>query len=491
MTGETTAEAGVPLLVAAPELLASAATNLESIGSALDAAHAAVALPTTELVAAGADEVSTAVAALFAGYGQQYQALAGQVAAFHGWFTGTLATNANSYASTEAANIGQLLSGVVSGPVRELTGRPLIGNGANGYTNSQGVGTPGGAGGWLYGNGGNGGNSTYGGAAGGAGGAGGWLLGNGGTGGASGPGGVGGAGGAAGLLSGVAGATGVSTPLAANETVISVDQYGNAIVNISVGGGPSVGAIVDTGSTGLLLPRQDVNIASLGTPTGSGTVIYGNSTNYETVHYETYQTTVNLGNGIVTTSTGVDVATSATQTINGVTNPVQLSSIPAILGIGPNDGYPLSTPVTSALPGTLDEGVLINEPQGLLEFGSNPLTPLASLTGSPMTNLEIQIDGGSLQSATGAFIDSGGLTGAIPSNLISGVSAGNTVPTGTTLTVYTSGGQELYSEMVTSADAPYVVSSSDPFNTGNYLFSLDPIYISNSPSGVGMTVIDA
>ncbi|BBZ51487.1 PecA family PE domain-processing aspartic protease [Mycobacterium heidelbergense] len=479
------------LLVAAPELLSSAATNLESIGSALDAAHAAVATPTTQLVAAGADEVSTAVAAVFAGYGQQYQALAGQVAAFHGWFTGTLATNANSYAAAEATNIQQLLSGVVSGPVRELTGRPLIGNGANGYTNSQGVGTPGGAGGWLYGNGGSGGNSTYGGAAGGAGGAGGWLLGNGGAGGASGPGGVGGAGGAAGLLSGVVGATGVSTPLAANETIISVDQYGNAIVNISVGGGPSVGAIVDTGSTGLLLPRQDVNIASLGNPTGSGAVTYGDSVNYETIHYETYQTTVNLGNGIVTTPTSVDVATSATQTINGVTNPVQLSSVPAILGVGPNDGYPISTPVTSALPGTLDEGVLINEPQGLLEFGSNPLTPVTTLTGSPMTNLEIQIDGGSLQTANGAFIDSGGLTGAIPSNLISGVSAGNTVPTGTTLTVYTSGGQELYSETVTGADAPYVVSSSDPFNTGNYLFSLDPVYISNSPSGVGMTIIDA
>jgi len=29
------------------------------------------------------------------------------------------------------------------------------------------------------------------------------------------------------------------------------------------------------------------------------------------------------------------------------------------------------------------------------------------------------------------------------------------------------------------------------FNTGNYLFSIDPVYISNSPSGEGMTIIDA
>jgi hypothetical protein len=64
------------------------------------------------------------------------------------------------------------------------------------------------------------------------------------------------------------------------------------------------------------------------------------------------------------------------------------------------------------------------------------------------------------------------------------------VPAGTTITVYTSSG-ELYSETVTASDAPYVESSSDPFNTGNYVFSMDPIYILNSPSGVGTTVFDA
>jgi len=105
MTAEMTGEAGVPLLAADPGLLASAAVDVENIGSALDAAHAAVAVPTSELVAAGADEVSTAVAALFAGYGRQYQALAGQIAAFHDSFTGTLAAGANSYAAAEAANV--------------------------------------------------------------------------------------------------------------------------------------------------------------------------------------------------------------------------------------------------------------------------------------------------------------------------------------------------------------------------------------------------
>ena len=70
------------LLVVAPDLLVSAAADLKGIGSALDAAHAAAAVPTTGLAAAGADEVSAAVAALFGGVGQEFQALNAQASAF-------------------------------------------------------------------------------------------------------------------------------------------------------------------------------------------------------------------------------------------------------------------------------------------------------------------------------------------------------------------------------------------------------------------------
>ncbi len=62
-------------LVAAPEFLASAATDLSNVGSAVIAANAAAAAPTTGVLAAGADEVSAAVASLFAGHGQGFQAL--------------------------------------------------------------------------------------------------------------------------------------------------------------------------------------------------------------------------------------------------------------------------------------------------------------------------------------------------------------------------------------------------------------------------------
>src|ERR1700730_1260867 len=74
-------EADVSLLIVAPEVLSSAAAYLQSIGSAVNAANAAAAVPITTLAAAGADEISGAVTAAFAGYGQQFQTLAGQAAA--------------------------------------------------------------------------------------------------------------------------------------------------------------------------------------------------------------------------------------------------------------------------------------------------------------------------------------------------------------------------------------------------------------------------
>ncbi|BBX96232.1 hypothetical protein MLAC_15260 [Mycobacterium lacus] len=58
-------------LIADSELVIAAAAELEGIGSALSAAHAAEG-PTTGVVAAAADEVSTAIAAVFGTYGQQY-----------------------------------------------------------------------------------------------------------------------------------------------------------------------------------------------------------------------------------------------------------------------------------------------------------------------------------------------------------------------------------------------------------------------------------
>jgi hypothetical protein len=87
-----------------PELVGQAAGNLENIGSALSAAHAAAAGPTSSVAAAAGDEVSAAIAALFSSHAQQFQALSAQAAAFHAEFTNLLNAGAASYLGTEIAN---------------------------------------------------------------------------------------------------------------------------------------------------------------------------------------------------------------------------------------------------------------------------------------------------------------------------------------------------------------------------------------------------
>lgn len=167
-------------VIATPEMMATAAFDLARIGSQVSAASAVAAMPTTEVVAAGADEVSAGIAALFSAHAQEYQALSAQAAAFHDQFVHTLTAAARWYTATEIANAAamRVVLGAVNAPTQTLLGRPLIGDGAHGTAPGQ----PGGAGGLLFGNGGNGAAGAVG-QVGGAGGAAG-LFGIGGAGGA-------------------------------------------------------------------------------------------------------------------------------------------------------------------------------------------------------------------------------------------------------------------------------------------------------------------
>src|ERR1700756_2514479 len=142
-------------LIAVPELITTAATDLENIGSTLNAAHAAAATQTTGVLVAAEDEVSAAIAAVFSAHGQGFRALSTQAAAFHAQFVQALTAGAGSYVSGEAANIAaftanpaqtiqQDLLGLINAPSLGLTGRPLIGNGANGAPGSRANGGAGG-----------------------------------------------------------------------------------------------------------------------------------------------------------------------------------------------------------------------------------------------------------------------------------------------------------------------------------------------------------
>lgn len=82
------------------------------------------------MLAAGADEVSAAIAASFSGHAQAFQELSAHAAAFHQRFARSLAAGASLYASAEAANTSPLqtlendLLGVINAPTETLFGSP-------------------------------------------------------------------------------------------------------------------------------------------------------------------------------------------------------------------------------------------------------------------------------------------------------------------------------------------------------------------------------
>jgi hypothetical protein len=89
-------------MYAEPEMMTTAATDLATIGSDLHAAHTAAAIPTVSLIPAAADEVSAAIASVFSGHGQGFQALAAQASVFHGQFVQNLKAGAGAYSAAEA-----------------------------------------------------------------------------------------------------------------------------------------------------------------------------------------------------------------------------------------------------------------------------------------------------------------------------------------------------------------------------------------------------
>jgi len=107
---------------AAPEYVAAAATDLANIGSTISSANTAAVGPTSGVLAAGADEVSATVAALFDAHAQAYQALSAQAAYFHDQFVQLLTGGATQYAAAEAANASPLQT--IEQGVLSVTGTP-------------------------------------------------------------------------------------------------------------------------------------------------------------------------------------------------------------------------------------------------------------------------------------------------------------------------------------------------------------------------------
>jgi hypothetical protein len=142
------------------------------------------------------------------------------------------------------------------------------------------------------------------------------------------------------------------------------------------------------------------------------------------------------------------------------------------------------------LPGLLNNGVLINEPQGVLVFGPNSLPANVVVSGAPTATVDVQINNGAL-TPTSASIDSGSVYGTIPASVLGTGQLSGTVPAGTIISVYTSNGQTLlYTYTTTGTNSPTVTSGGLLF-TGYEPFMQDPVYVSYDPTALGTTTFDA
>jgi hypothetical protein len=119
-------------VVATPETVAAAAGNLVGIGSTLREATAAAAGQTTAITSAAADDVSLALSELFGSYGQQFQAISAEAAAFHNEFVRVLNGGAAAYLNAEIANTQQTMTASGAAAATDPLLGGLLGGGGSG-----------------------------------------------------------------------------------------------------------------------------------------------------------------------------------------------------------------------------------------------------------------------------------------------------------------------------------------------------------------------
>ena len=283
-------------------------------------------------------------------------------------------------------------------------------------------------------------------------------------------------------------ATDVS-PLAAalpdNAIPLTMTDVTEPLIHLSISGGSDIPVLLDTGSNGLVVPWYDIGLNHLTLPTGSGIGAYSGGLDYFYVTLP--DQTVDLGNGIESGPTNVDVELFAwPTTLQGLflhpnfesfLAPAQASGVLGIApdAFGPDRG---DTAVISALPGDLNQGVLINEPGGYVQFGPNSLDPVTTVNGVAGADLKIQIGAtGAVVPVSNAIIDSGGVYGTVPQSLLDNGQVGQVLAPGELIKVYDESGHLLYSYTTTTTNTPTIVASGDPLNTGYEPFVQGPVYI--------------
>jgi hypothetical protein len=289
-----------------------------------------------------------------------------------------------------------------------------------------------------------------------------------------------------------AAATGLAEPAvsAAGGTIpITLLEGTEPAVYATIGEGTStVPLLVDTGSSGLVIPESDLGVNNFwqllmdyGLPSSFGSSGYSGGVDYLYLTYDN----INVDYGDFATTGPVEVEVYSWEPGNFLSlfsndafqNFLGSNQVDGILGIGENTAGPTTTPFESY------GSVLVDIPHGqLVVGGDNPFPDAVSTAGSPVSTVYESIGGGSFADATKVtnIIDSGGVFGTIPSSLAT------SVPAGTEITVFNAAGQELYSYSTTGAfdigngvtvsDAPTVVSGST-IDSGVIPFLNHAVYI--------------
>jgi hypothetical protein len=300
----------------------------------------------------------------------------------------------------------------------------------------------------------------------------------------------------------------VGADVAAAEAVVASAQQNSKIyaavpirvklgtqpmVDAKINGGRNASLLLDTGASGLVTTRDKIGTDDLGPKIGEGNSCFSGGLCY---HYETYNTTVDLGGGAVTTAP-VNLVTDNDEYPDSEANFKEFFFYgDGILGVGANTAGPGPAPIpTAAMPGELHDGVLVFQnllPLGLggvMILGPNPLPTRASLPGAPDAFVKVSINGGAQQDGA-AIIDSGGVFGTLNRSFMPGTT-GEDVPAGTKIDVYTAdGATKLYSYTAQGGNSTTPFIEAGLFNTGNAAYKQNPIYLNygfDNPYGIGST----
>ncbi|OBJ56780.1 PE family protein [Mycobacterium asiaticum] len=117
------------LVSVVPEAVTAASASLHDLGSALRASSTKALNQATAIAPPAADEISSAITALFGSHAEEFAAVSARASAFHTDFVKLLSGGAAQYLNAEIANAQQTLVNAINAPAQALLGHPLIGPG--------------------------------------------------------------------------------------------------------------------------------------------------------------------------------------------------------------------------------------------------------------------------------------------------------------------------------------------------------------------------